>query len=302
LNLSEIRDLAYKLANSYSADGVLLPLSDVIDMKMALTDFINTAYFKSIQYDPIESVYSITQNCIPNLLNTYSSFNIVQHLSDDYGVSANGVRSYYFEIDHPATVLIEENIAGTWTSLATINATGITSFTEYKGLVTPSNIANEVRLRFSGSYPYNIRRVALYAYAFASVDDIPKFQPYVRYTLPADYISLNRIIQNSDDRLRQQMLDYSIEKKSLLINYYYNGSFDAYYASRPTPLSLDTDSPQTRLENHSYLAYFAAGQWLFSSGQQAQGLTLINMFSSFMTETMPTIDEQNNTIENYSGW
>lgn len=302
MNLGQIRDLAYKLANTYSADGQVLPPSDTADAKLAIIDFINTGYMKSLQYDPVESVMSITQNMIPNLLNVYDSFNLKQHLSDDVIVSATGAKSYYFEVSGNATVYIEESINGVWTNLATLNITANTGFTPYSGLLTPSSPLNMVRLIFSGLYPYSIRRTALYAYTFATVDDIPKFMPYVSYPLPVDYVRLNKVVQNSDDRLHQNMSDYSIEKKSILINYFYTGSFDLFYFCRPDPLVLDTDIPRTRLENHSYLAYFAAGSWLFSTGQQAQGLVLLNQYDAFMNETTPAIDEVNGTIENYSGW
>lgn len=300
--LSEIRDLAYKLANSYSADGQILLASDVADYKLALNDFLNTAYFKSLQYDPVEAVFSITQNTIPNLLNVYDSFNLKQHLSDDVIVSATGVKSYYFEVDHPCSVFLEESIGGVWINLATVVVTGITSFTAYSGLVTPSNIANTVQMRFSGSYPYNIRRTALYGYTFASVTDVPKFMPYVSYPLPSDYIRLNKLVQNSDDRMHQTMIDYSIEKRNLLINYFYSGSFDAFYFKRPNPLVLDTDVPETQIQNHNYLAYFAAGSWLFSTGQQANGIVLLNQFDGFMREITPTIDEVNSSIVNANNW
>jgi len=302
LNLGEIRDLALKLANSYSADSELLPLSDTGDFRLAFNDFLNTAQNKFAEKDKIEAVHPITQNPIPNLLNIYSSFNLVQHLDADIEVSAIGVKSYYFEVDKGCVVHLEESIDGVWTNLSTLTITGISGFTEYKGLVTPSSATNTVRMRFSGSYPYNIRRTALYGYTFASAADVPRFQPYIKYELPSDYIALNKVVQNSDDRLHSTLIDYSIEKKNLVINYFYTGSFDVLYFKRPTKLVLDTDEPEIQEQNHNYLAYFAAGTWLFSTGSQAQGLTLLNIFDSFMTESSPTIDEQNNTIENYSGW
>ena len=302
MNLGEIRDLAYKLANTYSADGQLIPLSDNADARLAMTDFINTGYYKSLQFTPVESVYSITQKGIPNLLNMYSSFNLVQHLDEDYTVSATGAKSYYFEVDKDCVVYIEESVAGVWTTLSTITITGITSFTEYKGLITASSVANDIRIRFSGNYPYNIRRTALYYYSFANADDVPKFKPYINYPLPGDYISLNKIVVNGDDREHSTLIDYSIEKKNLVLNYFYSGSFDVHYFKRPEPLVLDTDIPETPIEGHSYLSYFSSGSWLFSTGQQAQGLTLINQYDSFMTESSPTIDEQNGTIENFNNW
>jgi len=302
MNVGQLRVLVKKLINSYSADGQLIPLSDNADVDLAIVDFLNTAYYKAIQYDPIEAVFPITQTIIPNLLYVYDAFNIKQHLDTDIIVLATGVKSYYFEVDKPCVIYIEESISGVWTNLSTITVTGITSFAEYSGLISPSSVSNAVRIRFSGSYPYNIRRTALYGYTFASVADVPKFKPYVSYQLPDNYIKLNKIVQNSDDRLHQDMIDYSIEKRNLLINYFYAGSFDTFYFKRPDELVLDSDSPETQLQNHSYLAYFAAGQWLFVSGQQEQGLTLLNMFDSFMNETALKNDESNSGVISYSEW
>lgn len=302
MNLGQIRDLTLKLVNSYSSDGVTLPLSDTSDIRLAFNDFLNTAYFKAIEFDKIESVYSFTQNVIPNLLNVYSSFDLVQHLDTDYIVSAIGVKSYTLEVDHPATIYIEESISGVWTNLATLAITGITSFTEYKGLVTPSSATNSVRIRFSGLYIYNIRRIAMYGYTFSSVSDIPSFKPYMKYPLPDDYIKMNKIVRNSDSRLHEEMIDYRIEKRNLVINYFYSGSFDAYYFSRPVPLVLDTDIPLIQAQHHYYLAYFAAGEWLIANGRQADGVLRINQFDNFIHELKPVIDEVNGTIVNATGW
>jgi len=302
LNVSELRKLVKKIINSYSADGEILPLSDNADVDLVIVDHLNTAYYKAIEFDKIESVYSFTQNAIPNLLSVYESFNLLQHLDQDLTISATGVKSYTFEIDHPATIYIEENIGGVWTNLDTLTITGITSFTEYKGLVNPSNVANVVQIRFSGSYIYNIRRTALYGYTFASVGDIPSFKPYMKYQLPDDYIRMNKVVRNSDDRLNEEMIDYRVEKRNLVINYFYNGSFDSYYFSRPNPLILDTDTPLIQPQHHPYLAYFAAGEWLIASGRQADGVLRINQFDNFMRELKPVIDEVNGTIENSSGW
>src|SRR5665254_4215 len=61
MNLSQIRDLALKLSNSYSADGILLPPADVSDFKLACTDFVNTAQNILAENDKIEEVLTITQ-------------------------------------------------------------------------------------------------------------------------------------------------------------------------------------------------------------------------------------------------
>lgn len=61
MNLSQIRDLALKLSNSYSADGILLPPSDVSDFKLACADFVNTAQNLLAKYDKIEEILTIIQ-------------------------------------------------------------------------------------------------------------------------------------------------------------------------------------------------------------------------------------------------
>jgi hypothetical protein len=302
MNVADLRALVKKLINSFSADGQLLPLSDNADVDLVIVDYLNTAYFKAIEFDKVESVYSFTQNVIPNLLNVYNSFNLLQHLDQDLMISAIGAKSYTFEVDHPATIYVEESIAGVWVNLSTLTITDITSFTEYKGLITPSNIANAVQIRFSGLYIYNIRRTALYGYSFPLVSEIPSFKPYMKYALPDDYIKMNKIVRNGDDRLCDELIDYRIERRNLVINYFIEGSFDAYYFSRPAPLVLDADIPLIQAQHHAYLAYFAAGEWLIASGRQADGVLRINQYDAFIHELKPVVDEVNGTITNSTNW
>lgn len=302
MNLSQIRDLALALANSYSADGVTLPLADTADFRLAFNGFLNTAQSKFAEKDKIEAIYSITQNPIPNLLGDTDSFDITQHLDTDVIFSATGAKSFTLEVDKPCPVYLEESIDGVWINLSTQTITGITSFTEYKGLLTPSNVANTVRMRFSGSYPYNIRRTALYGYSFASVADVPQFKPWNKYALPSDYISTNRIVYNGDDRRRTILTDYYVDKKNFSVKYDVVGSFDIYYFKQPTILALDTDIPEIQPQFHSYLAYFCAGTWLFSMGSQASGIVLLNQFDNFLQEMKPNIDGSSNCIANDAGW
>jgi len=300
LNLGQIRDLAYKLTDTYSSDGIVLPAADTADAKLAMTDFINTAQYKFAERDKIETLYSVTQNPITNLLG--DDFNIEQHLDDDIIYEADSAKSYGFEVDHPATVYVEEETAtDVWTTLLTLTLTP-TSFTEYTGLITASDTANAIRLRFSGSYIYNIRRVALYAYTFASTSDIPQFKPWHEYTLPTGYISTNRIVYNGDDQRRDIYTDYYIDMKKLMVKHDVVGSFDIYYFKQPTALVADDDIPEIQLQFHPYLAYYAAGEWLFSTGSRTPGLVLLNRFDSFLAEMKPNTDGSSNRIENVNNW
>ena len=300
--LSEIRDLTLKLVNMYSSDGTQLATSDTADIRLAFNAFLNTAQNKFAERDKIEAIYSIVQNPITNLLGDTDSFDIVQHLDTDIIYSAVGVKSYYLEVDKPCSIYFEESIGGVWANLTTLTITGIVGFTGYKGLLTPSNVLNTVRVRFSGSYVYNLRNIALYAYTFASVADISQFKSWISYSLPTDYIGVSRIIYNGDDRRRTILTDYYVDKRNFKVRYGVVGSFDIYYYKQPTLLVLDTDVPEIQPQFHNYLAYYCAGEWLFTTGQQAQGLVLLNRFDAFLVEMKPNIDGSSNEIENDTGW
>ena len=313
MNLGEIRDLAYKLADIYSSEGDVLPSADTADAKLAMTDFINTAQNKWAEKEKIETVYSISQNPVENLLSDTTSddeitddyttaYDITQHLDEDITWEATGAQSYTLEVDKPATIYFEEEIGGVWTNLTTLTVAGITSYTEYKGLLTPSDTDNDVRVRFSGSYIYNIRNVALYAYTFASTDDIPQFRPWNKYALPTGYISANRIVYSGNDRLRKHMTDHFIENGYFVVRHELIGEFQIYYNKKPTALASDTDIPEINGMYHNYLAYFAAGEWLLATGETAKGITRLNQFDAFLAEMKPNADGSSNEIENITGW
>jgi len=61
MNLSQIRDLALTLANSYSADGILLEETEIADFKLAFPGFLNTAQNKFAEKDKIEAVFTLVQ-------------------------------------------------------------------------------------------------------------------------------------------------------------------------------------------------------------------------------------------------
>lgn len=303
MTLLEIKNLALKLINSYSADGTTLPVADNADFQLAIVDFVNVAYYKAIEYDKIPAVYSFTQNPIPNLLEKFTAFNVTQHLATDLTYEVAGAKAYYFEVDGQGTVYVEENIAGVWTTLATITVPGtVTSFTAYSGLITAGSSTNSIRLRFSGSYPYNIKNRALYGYTFPSAGSVPQFKPYMKYALPVDYISLNKIVRNADDRLHQNVSAYWVEGNCFVLNYFDLGSYDIHYYKRPDPLVADADIPEIRAENHRYLAYQSAGEWLMANGRQTDGIVRMNQFDAFMRELTPNKEEASSSVQNVMGW
>ena len=196
MNLGEIRNLALKLANSFSADGELLPPSDIADFKLAFNDFLNVAQAKFAEKDKIEAVVTITQ------------------LPLDVGVE-------------------------------------------------PTLVLNP---------------------------------------LPTDLVGINKVVFLDSYGNRGLFTDYSIEMNNIVISSDYEGTFSIYHYKRPVDLVLDTDVPQIKPENHRYLAYYCAGEWLFSTGTQNAGLVLLNRFDSFLTEMNPNIMDCGSGISNENGW
>jgi len=196
MNVGELRKLSLKLANSYSADGVELPASDISDFKLAFVDYLNTAQNKFSEKDKIEAVTTIVQA--------------------------------------PLAVDVE-----------------------------PSLVLNP---------------------------------------LPSDLVGINKVIFLDNYGNRGQFTNYTIEMANIVINSDYEGTFFIYHYKRPVDLVLDTDVPQIKLEYHRYLAYYCAGEWLFSTGNQANGLVYLNRFDSFLTEMKPSIYDCGSGISNETGW
>lgn|GEM_PF-1529012 len=192
MNLSEIRDLALKLVNSYSADGVPLPASDIADFKLAFNDFLNTALNKWTERDKIETSLTIVQT------------------SSDEGLILN--------------------------------------------------------------------------------------------PLPEDFSGINRVIFLDSYNNRKPFTDYTIESSNIVIDSDYDGTFYIYYNKRPMELVLDTDVPEIDSRYHRYLAYYCAGEWLFTTGSQSLGIVLLNRFDSFLTEMKPKIGDPGTGIINTSNW
>lgn len=128
---------------------------------------------------------------------------------------------------------------------------------------------------------------------------------YILNPLPTDFIGVNKIIfvDSSDDyKHRILFTDYTIEKGNIVIDGVYDGTFTIYYEKIPTPLEIDTDVPEIRSMYHSYLAYFCAGTWLFTTGSQQSGIVLLNIFDSYLNEMKPNTGSCNDRIMNSTGW
>ena len=252
--LGEAKTIAIKLINNYSTSGNLITASDpnMLDYTLRMNGFFNTYQNQVATIKKIHALHKITQNPIPNQLpNPIYLFDVVQHLAADLTYTAKGSKAYYFEVDNLCDVYIEEEVSGAWVALPTPIHIEVTTkpdgFFAYKGLITAADDDNNIRIRFSGDYPYNIRGIALYAYTFPTDDDIPPYTRYNLYTMPADFYQLNKVVwkgNTADSKPYVNTADFFWEGRNVIaINYYNKGEYSIFYYKYPTKITdttLDT--------------------------------------------------------------
>lgn len=180
---------------------------------------------------------------IPSLFGLISGFDTLEHLSVDLTKEVTKpCKAYSFEVDGEATIYIEDYTTQ-WNVLATINVpSDVISYTNYNGIVTPTNGATKSRIRFSGSYYYKATNYALFDYPLKA-SQVPKYAPWVKYQMPADFKSVDQIIDEYPDRQYAKDSTYKWEgRKDLYLNYYYEGKVRIVYKPIPIPI---TDLSQT---------------------------------------------------------
>lgn len=216
INIKEIREKVLKIIDEYSNKGVVTPDSRNADYIIRINDFIDVAQREIMQYKFINGEKDITQNTLPNLLG--NKYYMYQHLEDDMIYSAQYAKSFYFEVDNIATIVIEEEIQpNVWYALLTLTNTTKSLYNIFKGNIPYINYGDAIRIRFTGPYVYNFRYPCLYKYNFPIDTDVPDYTPYIRYVLPADYYRFNKIITETDYKMYQQIQSFRWETRITLI-------------------------------------------------------------------------------------
>ena len=288
----------------YSVDGVPIPDGENADYLNRMNRFADTAQKELSQVKKIHAVFNISHNPIKPQQGLLQGFDLKQYLpGTDLIDIYPGSRAYYFEVDNVADIYIEENVNGVWTTLKTINNTVKGQFTAYKGLINASNTTNQVRLRFSGNYVYNIRNKALYAYPFPTDADVMDYRPYVKYDMPSDFMELKKVIQQTDPRMYKEMIAYYWEgKRTFVLNYYDTGSFDIHYYRYPT--SIDAITPDTYefeidTEAQEAIPFFIAGHCLMDENANL-AIQLLNEYQTKLSRLYMSDDFGITTItQNY---
>lgn len=255
----------------------------------------------------IHDTFYITQNPIENQLGTYEGFDIVQHYNTDLiDTQSTGSLAYHFEVDNDATVYIEEEINDVWVTLETIaHVQSGTAFTAYKGTISSSDVDNDIRIRFSGSYPYKIRNRALFAYTFASDADVPDYVPYVEYSMPSDFYDKCKVIIKTDTRVYENYVAYKWKgRNTILVNYYQPGEIEVQYYKYPVKIddnTLDTYEYEVDEEAQDLIPMYVAAKVVAEEKPTLSDI-LYNEFRLGLAELENPNVTGTETIENIDGW
>lgn len=287
MNYGETKLHVLRLLDEFSSSGAVQTTQDVLVKIMALTNdglmdlAATTAKIPAVQY--------ITLNPVLNDLAKDTS-SIKKHLpGTDFSINLIGAKSCYFETDGPCTVLLQEQIAGVWTTLETIATTG-NVLQEFRRLIAPTSPFNDVRLTFAGDYPYDFRNYVLYPYSWPTEADVQQFKPWFEFSFPADFLKFDKIMAKRDSRQYSQLsTDFQLrpDKKIAINKYLAPAEMLIHYWRKPSMLVtvnnqviddaqvLDINDDAARI-----IPYAVAGQIVLSEGEMSKGLTLLNQYES----------------------
>ena len=251
--LADCKDQVLSLFDEFSVDGQLIGKDENSDYLLRVPQLANKVQIEIAKLMKIPAVYRLTQNHIVNQLGNIFGFDLVQYHPKlypiGYTLTGQATKAYYFEVDNISTITIKED----GNVIKTINHTSKGEFTAYKGnLVTNGGI---VTVTFSGIYVYNIRNTALFDVPFPTDIDVPDYKPYLYYDMPKDFMELDKIIMEGNERVYRDTKGYFWENKSRLrLGYYETGSFDVHYFKYPTKID------KTTLDTYEFEVFEEAAQ------------------------------------------
>lgn len=310
MTYAQFRDMTIKLLNQFSASGNLTPLTDaaVQDAVLRFPVFAQASQVEiatTAKY--IHKKKVISQNPIPNLLpNPLYTFDVQAHLDSDLpDMVAKGAKSYNFEVDNVADIYIEEErVSGVWTILQTINhTTPKGEYTIYKGFTGCTNPNYNVRVRFSGSYPYNVRNRALFAYIFPTVSDIPVYQRYAEYTMPTNFYQLNKVVNKGNSMLYQNTIDWEWRgRNGIAVNYFLVGEIDVFYYAYPTEVPITpADDWEFDLDEEACqcIPYYVASQVLADDPvNKSVGVRMFEIYQGKLANMSNVITQGSQSVKN----
>jgi hypothetical protein len=322
VNLGQAKVYAIQHMNEYSNKGVPISTTDgnYQDYIKRMAPDANTAYQELAKICMIPGKMSIVQNPIVNLLGLHDGFEILQHLpGQDKVFIVKGAKSFSFEVSSQCTVSFDESINGTWTPISgtyyndtetsftgsiTVPST-VTSFTNYRGLLTITDANNDIRMTFTGTYVFNSKNRALFAYTWPDAQSVPWFRDWVPYSLPSNYMKFSKMMYSYDDRQLNESSDYKLTDNNVIyLNWFLTGQFDVYYWEYPEEITNETEDTfefKGPPDMQSCIPWFM-GAYAIMPERPDIGTQLLNQYYVLKDGLSPTEDTTTTYIQDVTGW
>lgn len=314
ITYGDVRKSTLKLLDEWSSRGIVQAASKVADYGFKIQQITNESIYELASTTAkLPKTLLIPHNPVKNTL-TDDTSSIKQHLPgvDITNIVLVNALSCTFEATGPATVVIEESNDGTtYTAIETITiASTVTTFTEYKRLITPTLATNTVRLRFTGSYVYLYRNYCLYPYTWPTVAEVPAHSPWRKITTPTDFLDLNYVEIRKDAR---QFVPYTNLIKTPENELYVNNfepacEFLIHYWRQPTLLTF-TDVAVTddalvidlRDDAALIIPYNAAGT-IMNSEEDGRGNDYLKKYTEKRLNLISSTNSHVSSISNLYTW
>ena len=178
---------------------------------------------------------------IPENPNTIEDADLtVQHINDDIVLGGLPAKAFYFESTGPAKVdiYVGDNV------VLTKEIERTSEFIKVKGII-PNNEEKDVKIAFTGLYPYQFRNVALYNVNFQADDDVWEYAKKRRFDLREltddFYMLVTHDVVLERDTNYVKFKDYEWEGDStLILDGLRQGNYIVHYYAYPREITIET--------------------------------------------------------------
>ena len=168
-----------------------------------------------------------------------------------------------------------------------------------------------VRIRFTGSFYYLFRFVALFKENFATDADVPTFSPWVSYDLPTDFYQISKVDWVRPERTQEEYGRYKfktddVNQKQILFPWFSEGEFQIHYFQYPPVIPEDATDDYTINLADEYiplLVYRVAGLLQVDENTYiAETMTQEYITAYNLIENTNDINPSYETITNANNW
>lgn len=231
-------------------------------------------------------IYEISSSSIPSMFGRGAYTEVKQYeVYEDLEFEVNNgekglAKAYYFEADSNDGTAYVEDYNGSWNTLATITLSNSTvGFQTYSGNLTGTTGATKSRIRFTGSYHYNVVNVALFDIAFEN-GKIPVYRAWKPIQLPVDVYKIDNVKVEYSPNVYTNNSAYRIEweysRQKLYVDYNFNGVIKVQYKPFTTIPTAFTDTIEVDDLTAQCICYYLAMNFVATE----QNSDLRDMFRS----------------------